>query len=138
MLALNYFSNNKHTSFTIATIQNNLAVINIWKGEYDEADRYLKPAIRTLEQICSNEIFEPYCNKSILCLLRMEYSDANKFAKNALENCPKILSLDIIMLNINLIIIKLCQQQLTVEEALIVPMQLKLLQPLIVVDIVCL
>lgn len=131
ILALKYFSNNKHTSFTVATIQNNLAVINIWKGKYEEADHYLKPAIRTLEQIYSNEIFEPYCNKSILHLLRLEYDAAYKYAKNALENCPKTLTLDIVMLSINLIVIRLCQQILTVEEALIELKQLSNQYPLI-------
>ncbi len=131
LLSLKYFSNNKHTSFTVATIQNNLAVINIWKGKYEEADQYLKPAIRTLEQIYSNEIFEPYCNKSILHLMRLEYDTAYKYAKNALENCPKTLTLDIVMLSINLIIIKLCQQKLTVEEALIALEQLSNQYPLI-------
>lgn len=131
LLSLKYFSNNKHTSFTVATIQNNLAVINIWKGKYEEADQYLKPAIRTLEHIYSNEIFEPYCNKSILHLMRLEYDTAYKYAKNALENCPKTLTLDIVMLSINLIIIKLCQQNLTAEEALIALEQLSNQYPLI-------
>ena len=131
LLSLKYFSNNKHTSFTVATIQNNLAVINIWKGKYEEADQYLKPAIRTLEQIYSNEIFEPYCNKSILHLMRLEYDTAYKYAKNALENCPKTLTLDIVMLSTNLIIIKLCQQKLTVEEALFALEQLSNQYPLI-------
>lgn len=131
ILSLKYFSNNKHTSFTVATIQNNLAVINIWKGKYEEADHYLKPAIRTLEQIYSNEIFEPYCNKSILHLLRLEYDAAYKYAKNALENCPNTLTLDIVMLSINLIVIRLCQQILTVEEALIELEQLSNQYPLI-------
>ena len=118
LLALKYFDNTKHTSFAVATIQNNLAVINIWKGEYEEADRYLKYSIRTLEQIYSNEIFEPYCNKSVLHLIRSEYDNAYKCAMNALKKCPKTLTLDIIMLNINLIIINLCQQKLTIEESL--------------------
>ena len=131
ILSLKYFSNNKHTSFTVATIQNNLAVINIWKGKYEEADYYLKPAIRTLEQIYSNEIFEPYCNKSILHLMRLEYDTAYKYAKNALENCPKTLTLDIVMLSINLIIIRLCQRKLTAEEALIALEQLSNQYPLI-------
>lgn len=131
LLSLEYFINNKYTSFAVATIQNNLAVINIWKGKYEEADQYLKPAIRTLEQIYSNEIFEPYCNKSILHLMRMEYDSAHKYAKKALENCPRTLTLDIVMLSINLIIIKLCQQQLTVEAALLALEQLSNQYPLI-------
>ena len=118
LIALDYFSSNKHTAFTVATIQNNLAVINIWKGNYEEANQYLKPAIRTLEQIYSNEVFEPYCNKSIMHLMCREYDTAYEYAKKALENCPSMLTLDIIMLKIHLIIIKLCQQQLTVEKAL--------------------
>ncbi len=118
LLALDYFSKNKHTAFTIATIQNNLAVINIWKGNYEEANDYLNPAIKTLKQIFSNEIFEPYCNKSILHLMQEEYDIAYKYASLALDNCPRTLMLDVVMLNIHLIIIKLCQQQLTVEKAL--------------------
>lgn len=131
LLSLKYFSNNKHTSFIVATIQNNLAVINIWKGKYEEAEQYLKPAIRTLEQIYSNEIFEPYCNKSILHLMLLEYDTAYEYAKNALENCPKTLTLDIVMLSINLIVIKLCQQKSTVEEALIALEQLSDQYPII-------
>lgn len=131
LLSLKYFSNNKYTPFAIATIQNNLAVINIWKGKYDEAEGYLKPAIRTLEQISSNEIFEPYCNKSILHLMRLEYDMAYEYAKNALDYCPKTLTLDIVMLNINLIIIKLCQQKLTVKETLSELEQLSNQYPLI-------
>ena len=119
LLSLKHFSNSMHTSFTVATIQNNLAVINIWKGKYEEADQYLMSAIKTLEQIYSNEIFEAYCNKSILHLMCLEYDTAYQYAKAALENCPKTLTLDIVMLSINLIIIKLCQQELTIEEALI-------------------
>lgn len=122
--ALKHFNENKYTSFTVATIQNNLAVINIWKEKYEEADCYLKFAIKTLEQIYSNEIFEPYCNKSILHLMRSEYDTAYKYAKKALDNCPKTLTLDIIMLNTNLIVIQLCQQKLSAEDALIALEQL--------------
>lgn len=119
LLALNYFNNNKFASFAVATVQNNLSVINIWKEKYKEADQYLKSAIKTLEQIYSNEIFEPYCNKSILHLMCQEYANAHKYAKKALESCPKTLTLDIIMLNVNMIVIELCQKKLSIEEALI-------------------
>jgi len=131
LLALEYFSKTRHTSFAVATIQNNLAVINIWKGKYEEADQYLKPAIRTLEQIYSNEIFEPYCNKSILHLMRLKYDVAYEYAKKALKNCPRALTLDIVMLRINLTIIKLCRQQLTIKEALNVLEELSTEYPLI-------
>lgn len=116
--ALKYFSNNRHTSFAVATIQNNLSVIDIWKGKYEEADQFLEPAINTLKQLCSNEIFEPYCNKSILYLMCKNYDMAYEYAQYALENCPKTLTLDIIMLKINIIIIELCRKNLSVEDAL--------------------
>ena len=51
-------------------------------------------------------------------MIRSEYDYAYKCAMNALKKCPKTLTLDIIMLNINLIIINLCQQKLTIEESL--------------------
>lgn len=117
-MSLNYFKNSRHSSFAVATIQNNLSVINIWKGNYEEAEQLLKIAIETLDQLCSNEIFEPYCNKSILHLMRQEYAIAHKYGENALNNCPKTLTLDIIMLKINLIVIELCQQEKSIEEAL--------------------
>lgn len=118
LMSLNYFKNSRHSSFAVATIQNNLSVINIWKGNYEEAEQLLKIAIETLDQLCSNEIFEPYCNKSILHLMRQEYAIAHKYGENALNNCPKTLTLDIIMLKINLIVIELCQQEKSIEEAL--------------------
>lgn len=129
--ALNYFNNNRHTSFVIATIQNNLSVINIWNEKYDEADQFLKPAVKTLEQLYSNEVFEPYCNKSILHLMRREYTVAHKYAQDALNNCPKTLTLDIIMLNINIIIIELCQQEISIEDAVLALEKLSNQYPLI-------
>lgn len=116
--ALNYFSNKRYTSFVIATIHNNLSVIDIWNEKYEEAEQFLRLSIDVLKQLNSNEIFEPYCNKSILYLMLHEYSKADKYAQDALNNCPKMLTLDIIMLKINIIIIKLCWQKLSIKEAL--------------------
>ena len=118
LLALKFFSQNRHMPFAVATVQNNLSVIDIWKQEYDEADYYLKYAIKTLEQLCSNEVFEPYCNKSILCLMRHDYVNAHKYAQASLENCPKPLALDILMLKINMLVIELCQHKVSIEDAL--------------------
>lgn len=118
MQALDFFCKKKYMPFAVATIQNNLAVINIWKEEYEEADCYLKYSIKALEGLCSNEVFEPYCNKSILCLLQHEYDKAYQYAHAALAKCPKSLALDIMMLNVNMIVIELCQNILLVEDAL--------------------
>ena len=92
-------------------------MINIWKGDYQKANQYLLSAINTLLNIQSNEIFEPYCNMSILHLLESNYNEAYSFAQKALENCPRSLSMDIIMLSINRVIIELCQQTISLEEA---------------------
>ncbi len=131
LLAMEYFSNKRHTSFVVATIQNNLSVVDIWKGEYKEADQSLQKAIKTLLQLHSNEVFESYCNKSILHLLLKQYNLALKFAQNALDNCPRTLTLDIIMLNVNIIIIKLCWQIISAEEALLALKKISNQYPLI-------
>ena len=115
--ALNFFKNERHTSFAKATIQNNLSVIDIWNEKYEEADQLLKAAIKALNQLNSNEVFEPYCNKSILHLMQQDYIIAHKFALAALDNCPKTLTLDIIMLNINKILIELCMNKISAKEA---------------------
>lgn len=114
--ALNYFSNNKYTMFVVATIQNNLAVINIWNKKYKEAQKFLDPALKTLEQLNSNEVFEPYCNMSILNLMQGNYPKALEYAQKALESCPRALTLDIIMLNVNMKIIELCSQRSSVID----------------------
>lgn len=117
LASMDYFGKNKYTAFAIATIQNNLSVINIWSGRYDKAEEFLTLAIKTLERLNSNEVFETYCNKSILHFMQHEYPDALEFAKKALEHCPRTLTLDIIMLKINIIIIELCFHTCSVETA---------------------
>ena len=129
--ALDFFKTERYTSFAIATIRNNLSVIAIWKENYEEADQLLKDAIDTLEQLNSNEVFEPYCNKSILHLMQQNYKKAHEFALYALNNCPKTLTLDIIMLNINKIVIELCMNKISIKEAAITLKKLSDQYPLI-------
>lgn len=129
--ALDFFKNERYTSFAMATIQNNLSVIDIWSENYEEAAQLLKAAIETLEQINSNEVFEPYCNKGILHLMQQDYNKAHKFALDALSNCPKTLTLDIIMLNINKIVIELCMNKISIKEAAVTLKQLSERYPLI-------
>lgn len=115
--ALSFFETKKYTTFATATVQNNLAVINIWHKNYEEAEQYLNLAISTLEQLNSNEVFEPYCNKSVLYLMQKNNLKALEYAQKALESCPRTLTLDIIMLHINIVIIELCNQKCSVEAA---------------------
>lgn len=129
--ALNFFKNERYTSFAVATILNNLSVIDIWIGNYVEAEKLLKDAIDTLEQLNSNEVFEPCCNKSILHLMQQDYNKALEFALVALNNCPKALTLDIIMLNINKIVIELCMNKISIREAAVTLKKLSDQYPLI-------
>ncbi len=123
--ALYYFTEKRNSPFAEATIHNNLSVINIWHRDYAEAENNLEYAISTLEQLNSNEVFEPYCNKSILFLLRQDYLNGYEYAKRALNECPRSLPLDIIMLTNNLTIAEVCLGKMTIEEGLAVLRNLK-------------
>ena len=116
--SLGFFSSKKHQQFAVATINNNLGVINIWNGDYEKAASRLDFAIDVLDSIGSNEVFEPYCNKSILLLLCNDYENAEACAQNALINCPRQLSLDIIMLKNNLIMAELISGSIHTSDAL--------------------
>lgn len=131
LLALDFFKNERYAVFAMATVQNNLSVINIWNENYEDAEQFIEAAIKTLNQLSSNEIFEPYCNKSILHLMQQNYATAYKFALAALNNCPKTLTLDIIMLNINKIVIELCINKISIKEAAIALKHLSDQYPLI-------
>ena len=117
LAAYDYFSEQQYSIFVLATVKNNLAVINLWTKNFKKASDYLADAIKSLSSIRSNEIFEPYCNKSIIHLMKKDYSDSIKYAKKALDNCPKLLTLDIVMLNINYTIISLCARKISLQEA---------------------
>lgn len=114
--AYSYFSERNYTEFVLATINNNLAVINIWAGNYSVAQNLLNSAIDKLSKLYSNEIFEPYCNQSVMHFLLKEFDKAKISAENALRNCPKLLTLDIIMLKVNLAIIRYALKELNVSE----------------------
>ena len=114
--AFAFFSKTQFPKFVLATIKNNLSVIYLWEQYYSKAEECIEYAIQALEEIRSNEVFEPYCNKSILSLMKKEYSEATKYAEKALRNCPRLLTLDLIMLNVNLLIIRLVSGKSTVKE----------------------
>jgi tetratricopeptide (TPR) repeat protein len=117
-LVLDYFENKLFSNFTVATIKNNLGVISVWAGDYNKAKNYFMQAEHILETIKSNEIFEPFCNHSVCALLTKEYDAAMYYVDKSLEHCPRLLSLDILMLQVNKIIIKLCSSKMTIEEAI--------------------
>lgn len=116
--ALAFFEMQKHAEFAVATIRNNLGVINIWNGRHATAIEYLGKAVTSLKNLESNEIFEPYCNMSVVNIISKNFEQAQFFAKLALENCPTTLSLDILMLKIHLCIIKILKKEYNIQEAL--------------------
>jgi hypothetical protein len=131
MLVLDYFEDKPFSTFTIATIKNNLGVISIWSKEYSLAKKYLTQAEDLLGYIKSNEIFEPFCNQSICALLTHEYDTALHYADKSLEHCPRSLTLDILMLQINRIVITLCSGMISSEEAISILKKLKNDNPII-------
>lgn len=102
------FFNTHGTLFERATIYNNISVIQIWNGieTYSEAKNNLKKSINIHQSIQSNEIFEPYCNLSVLLFMEGKYTDALRYANLALEELPHRLEMDVIILNINKMIIE--------------------------------
>ncbi len=96
------------TTFEIATVYNNLSVIQIWNGKktFSTAKTNLKKSISKHNSINSNEIFEPYCNYSVLLFLEKNYADSLTYASLALEELPHRLELDVIILSINKLIIE--------------------------------
>ncbi len=116
--ALKYFEEKPFTDFIVATIKNNLGVINLWKTNIISANNYLHQAKKQLSRLQSNEIFEPLCNLSVSSLLSMNNNLAIEYAEEALKYCPKILTLDQLMLKVNLQIINLCCENYTVIETI--------------------
>lgn len=114
-LALDYFQRNEY-QIPVATVYNNLGVVNIWDGEYDIALENLNKATKILKKYNSNEIFEPYCNKSIIFLMNKNYQQSLKFINKSLQECPKALTLDIRMLKLNKLIIELISERISFTE----------------------
>ena len=114
-LALDYFQRNEY-QIPVATVYNNLGVVNIWDGEYDIALENLNKATKILKKYDSNEIFEPYCNKSIIFLMNKNYQQSLKFINKSLQECPKALTLDIRMLKLNKLIIELISERISFTE----------------------
>src|SRR5699024_384919 len=54
--------------------------------------------------------------QSVMHFLLKEFDKAKISAENALRNCPKLLTLDIIMLKVNLAIIRYALKELNVSE----------------------
>lgn len=106
--------------FEMATVYNNLSVIQIWNGSesFKEANRNIKKAIALFKQIGSNEIFEPYYNKGVLCYLKGKIEKALEYFQASLEFVPKVLEMDVHLLKISIMICEcsLCRTSINLLE----------------------
>jgi len=106
------------TAFEKATIYNNLSVIEIWNGNktFHQAKNNIKKSIDLHKNIHSNEIFEPYCNYSVLMYLEGKYDEALKYANLSLDELPHRLELDVIIISINKLIYEAALNLITIEK----------------------
>lgn len=113
---LNFFKTHG-TIFEQATTYNNLGVIQIWNGinTFSQAEINLNEAINRHLNIQSNEIFESYCNLSVLKYLQGDYHSALKYINMALDELPMRLELDVIILTLNKLFYQLSVKQISVE-----------------------
>lgn len=112
------FFNKSGTIFEQATTYNNLSVIQIWNGTdtYVQAEKNLIESINKHKSINSNEIFEPYCNYSVLRFIQGDLNDALKYINLALDELPSRLELDVIILTINKLIYEYSSEKITLHS----------------------
>lgn len=116
--ALQYFKQRSFSEFAKATVHNNIGVVYLWKRNYELAESHFTQAVIALEELKSNEVFEPYCNLGVSAMLVMDYVKASGCTEKALLHCPKTLTLDLLMLQINTILIDLCAGKINFRDAL--------------------
>lgn len=114
-LALEYFQANEYF-IPVATVYNNLGVVNTWNEDYDAALENLNKAEKILKKYDSNEIFESYCNKSVIFLMKKDYQQALEYINKSLQICPKSLTLDIRMLKLNKLVIELISENISIID----------------------
>lgn len=105
------------TIFEQATTYNNLGVIQVWNGSntFNLAEINLNEAINKHLNIQSNEVFESYCNLSVLKYLQGDYYNALKYINMALDELPMRLELDVIILTLNKLFYELSLKQISIE-----------------------
>lgn len=73
-------------------------------------------SINKHKSINSNEIFEPYCNYSVLRFIQGRLDDALKYIDLALDELPSRLELDVIILTINKLIYEYSFEKITLHS----------------------
>ncbi len=95
----------KGRKFELATCLNNLGIIYLYNNKISNAKNCFEEAIDIFNKIESNEIFEAYCNISILYLLQHDQEQTLKYLNLAKKKIPLALHMDHILLNVNELII---------------------------------
>jgi tetratricopeptide (TPR) repeat protein len=111
----NYFRQNG-LLFEEATGLNNLGVIHLWNGSYENARKCLSQAVEIFENLNSNELFEPLCNLGILSFQEGNYVDAKRHTEKSLSIVSRSLMLDHIILTNNILIFRLALKEISMNE----------------------
>lgn len=110
-----YFKKNK---FESASVKNNIGLVYLWHNEIRLAKKYLDGSIKTFKEILSPEIFEPYCNRSVLYFLQNHKEECLNDIKNALDYLPRNLTMDNVLLQSNKIIFELFFSIIDIKNAI--------------------
>ncbi|MEO6325958.1 MAG: tetratricopeptide repeat protein [Thermoanaerobaculia bacterium] len=94
--------------FEKATVLNNLGVAHLWFGALEDGENVLSRARDIFRGIGSNEVYQPLLNLGVLAAMRTRYDEAVELFKEAGLEVPKPLLLDGLILEVNLLIVRLC------------------------------
>lgn len=95
--------------FGEATALNNLGVLELWTGRYDDARRHLTAALSTLEALGSNEVYQPLTNMAVLHAVEGDVASARHLLDQARTAVSPWLKMDDIMLRLNQLTIELIE-----------------------------
>lgn len=104
-------------NFGEATTQNNLGVLEMWAGRYDDAQRHLTAARATLDAIGSNEVYQPLTNLAVLQAVEGDLTTARQLLDRARTVVSSGLRMDEIMLRFNLLTIELIEGSVSGTDA---------------------
>jgi hypothetical protein len=98
---------NKGLKFGEATTLNNLGVLELWAGRLQEGSQYLLAAQTALEDLNSNEVYQPITNMAILHAMRGQLVSAKEQLQRARMWASPHLRMDDLMLQLNQLVLDL-------------------------------
>jgi tetratricopeptide (TPR) repeat protein len=103
--------------FGEATALNNLGVLELASGNLAYARNYFEAAIRQLESLKSNEVYQPLSNLAALAAVQGDMISARRMLGEANAIMPKALPMDVIMMEFNSLAFDLIDGRLTAPAA---------------------